>query len=318
MNQMRDLRRRIGDMEGANPILDATVCNSAPLVLPEMFDPGLDQKGLDVAARLGSIVIHAPLNRPIASPNPAQGVYRFHEIILFARSDEVLHRDQDRSLIYACLDLEPGLRPVQRRTQVQSSAARHRPPWGSRQPGDKGDRRNDQSSSGSSSRRDGPPDDPAQREAALEDEQIRTQRAGTHPRRHHILGGGIEAGHEHDPGHSPRYHYGGENRQIGEQRRRCSYQREHQRRRDEDLIERVLLSHALQERRTADGAKPDATQQETKSRRTQAKLSPRQNRQERPERAPSGDENTGADQDGSNLRCIPYVTQAGPCCAEYA
>ena len=71
MNQMRDLRRRIGDMEGANPILDATVCNSAPLVLPEMFDPRLDQKGLDVAARLGSIVIHAPLNRAIPSPNPA-------------------------------------------------------------------------------------------------------------------------------------------------------------------------------------------------------------------------------------------------------
>ena len=79
-----------------------------------------------------------------------------------------------------------------------------------------------------------------------------------------------------------------------------------------------MLSHALQHRRTADGAKPDATQQETKSRRTQAKLSPRQNRQERPERAPSGDENTGADQDGSNLRCIPYVTQAGPCGAEHA
>jgi len=42
MNQVRDLRRRIADMEGANPILDASVCNSPPLVLPQMFDPGLD------------------------------------------------------------------------------------------------------------------------------------------------------------------------------------------------------------------------------------------------------------------------------------
>ena len=100
-------------MEGTSPVLDATVRDGSPLMLPQVLDPGLDQKGLEIAARIGDVTVDAPLDRAVAAAHTAQSVHSGHEVIPRVGIDPVFDGHQNRSLIGCCFDLDSGVGPVQ-------------------------------------------------------------------------------------------------------------------------------------------------------------------------------------------------------------
>src|SRR6266851_372510 len=306
------------NMERVSRLLDDAVRDGSPLMLAKVLDPRLDHEGFDVTSRVGSVMEHAPLDGSVSPPHAAKGMKRFHEATPLLGINTVLNGYQDRSFVYPCLDLHSRLRPMQGRPQVEADPTRHAPAEGRRQPANEGGSISDERRAGPGSCREGTPEHTPQRQPALEDEQVGAQRTSADPGRCRVLGCRVEAGHEQDPSHSPRHQHRGEGHHIAEQRQCSSHKREYQCRPDEHLIEGVLPTHTLQYRRTADGTKSDAAQQETKSPCPEAKVLPRQGWQERPGRAAGNDENPGADQDSSDFRRIPYVTQPGPSGAEHS
>ena len=60
---MRDGRRRAGDVEPPNPLVDRTITNRGALVLAQVLEPGLDDEAFDVTPVLSRILVDSPPDR---------------------------------------------------------------------------------------------------------------------------------------------------------------------------------------------------------------------------------------------------------------
>src|SRR4029079_12139788 len=115
---MSDTRRRAGDVESPNPLLDSAIANGGALVLAQMLEPGLDDEAFDVTPVLSRILVDGPHDGAVAAANRLQVADGFHKVIRPKGIDAVFDLDADRPLVGALADVEVSLGRVCRRREI--------------------------------------------------------------------------------------------------------------------------------------------------------------------------------------------------------
>src|SRR3984957_3956786 len=213
---------RGGDQHLPDVVLEHPIGVGDPLAKMLELEPGFDQIGFLVAAKIARVFKYSPGERAVTATLESELVQSSHERGAVFGIDPVLDLDQDRAAIV--VDLLTGFRerPMLGGRQVQRALLQFPSP-GERNCNDCACRSDEQRGRESGPRGDLTPGRAAQSHRSIDDGQKHGEPASAHPIWQDILRGGVKAGEGIDPRHAGQETSAQRNREVlghGEQRHR--------------------------------------------------------------------------------------------------
>src|SRR5262245_54314977 len=117
-HKVSDNRRSSSVLKTKDALFGGTVLDCDVLVATELFGPGLNDDGLNIAAGLSHVVEERPLDSTVTTPSSFELVHYSQEAFRLGWLDGVLDRYQNRSIIKAGLPRQHGVWPMHGWAQV--------------------------------------------------------------------------------------------------------------------------------------------------------------------------------------------------------
>src|SRR5262249_34235032 len=117
-NKVRDNRRTFPDLKAKHALFSGTIFLGDVLVATELFGPGLDDDGFNIATRLCHVMEERPLQGTVTTPSAFELAHRLQETFHVRWLDGVLDCYQNRSISKAGLPRQHRIWPMHGWTQV--------------------------------------------------------------------------------------------------------------------------------------------------------------------------------------------------------